>query len=69
MAKQLLINFLLENQAYYKHKVGMADAMAERNDAYGQSETLNNIGQAADILSHMQMVNAHPEWFDLKGCE
>jgi hypothetical protein len=67
--KKLLAHFLLENQTYYNHKVGMADAMADRGDAFGESESLNYLGQAADILSHMQMVNAHPELFDLKGCE
>lgn len=63
---KLLANFLSEIQAYYNHKVGMADAMAERGDAFGESESLNYLGQAADILSHMQMVSANPEHYDLE---
>jgi hypothetical protein len=61
-----LTAYLAENEAWYKHNVGMADAMANRGDAYGEKESMNYLDKASDILFNMQLVNADPASYDLE---
>lgn len=61
-----LAEYLKENESWYIHNVGMADAMARRNDEYGESESMNYLTKASRTLIHMQSVVADPDSYDLE---
>jgi hypothetical protein len=61
-----LAAYLSEQNRQYIHKVQMADAMANRGDAYGENESMSYLEKASDILFNMQLVNADPTSFDLE---
>jgi hypothetical protein len=63
---KLLAAYLLEDQMHYNHMVKMADAMAERNDDYGDLESNRYLEKASDILFNMQLVSAEPASYDLE---
>jgi hypothetical protein len=66
MAMTKLAAYLAENEAWYKHNVGMADAMSRRNDEYGESEAINYLSKASRTLLHMQTVSGDPTSYDLE---
>jgi hypothetical protein len=69
MDMNLLAAYLIEDQMHYNQMVKMADAMANRGDAYGESESNRYLEKASDILFNMQLVSADPESYEMEVCE